>query len=166
MPWKSPNQYGDILLFGEGRREREAVGDMKKREEENLHARRARRLQKSPAQQGVGYRRFTPPSTSPTAKGLKVLGLGWRGILPCAEVGRVLSGDLMPFKPLSLGLTGALLPPPGLSPAHNHAPLSSVVATWQALPEDSAGLCAWWFLQSFEGPPLNQSHDPTTVPDP
>ena len=31
---KNANQYGDILLFGEGRREREAVGDMKKREEE------------------------------------------------------------------------------------------------------------------------------------
>ena len=34
VPRKSPNQYGDILLFGEGRREREAVGEMKKREEE------------------------------------------------------------------------------------------------------------------------------------
>ena len=36
--------------------------------------------------------------------------------IACAEVGRVLSGVLMPFKPLSLGLTGALLPPPELLP--------------------------------------------------
>ena len=27
---ENPNQYGDILLFGEGRREREAMGDRKK----------------------------------------------------------------------------------------------------------------------------------------
>ena len=62
----------DILLFGEGRREREAVGDRK----EDVHARRAPRLQKSPPEQGGGYRRFTPPSTSLTAKGLRVLGVG------------------------------------------------------------------------------------------
>ena len=76
---ENPNQYGDILLFGEGRREREAVGD-KKEYEENVHARRAPRLQKSPPEQGGGYRRFTPPSTSLTAKGLRVLGVGWRGM--------------------------------------------------------------------------------------
>ena len=28
---ESPNQYGDILLFGERRREREAVGDSKRK---------------------------------------------------------------------------------------------------------------------------------------
>ena len=39
-----------------------------------------------------------------------------------AGVGQVLSGPLMPFKPLSVGLAGALLPPPGLSPAHDDAP--------------------------------------------
>ena len=75
----NPNQYGDILLFGEGRGEREAVGDGKECEE-NVHARRDPRLQKSPPEQGGGYRRFTPPSTSLTAKGLRVLGVGWRGI--------------------------------------------------------------------------------------
>ena len=32
----------------------------------------------------VGYRIFTPPSTSLTAKGLRVFGVGWRGILPWA----------------------------------------------------------------------------------
>ena len=76
---ENPNQYGDILLFGEGRREREAVGD-RKEYEDNVHARRAPRLQKSPPEQGSGYRMFTPTSTSLTAKGLRVLGLGWRGI--------------------------------------------------------------------------------------
>ena len=76
VPQKTPSQYGDILLFGEGRREREAVGYRTR----NVHARRAPRLQKSPPQQGGGYRRFTPPSTSLTAKGLRVLGVWWRGI--------------------------------------------------------------------------------------
>ena len=66
----------DILLFGEGRREREAVGDRK----DDVHARRAPRLPKSPLEQGSGYRRFTPPSTPLTAEGLRVLGVGWRGI--------------------------------------------------------------------------------------
>ena len=69
---ENPNQYGDILLFGEGRREREAVADRK----EYVHARRAPRLQKSPPVQGGGYRRFTPSSTSLTTKGLRVLGVG------------------------------------------------------------------------------------------
>ena len=64
----------DILLFGEGRREREAVGDRK----EDVHARRAPRLQKSPPEQGGGYRRFTPPSTSLTAKAWE--SLGWGGV--------------------------------------------------------------------------------------
>ena len=76
---ENANQYGDILLFGEGRREREAVGDSKKYED-NVHARRAPRLQKFAPEQGRGYRMFTPPSTSLTAKGLRVLGVGWRGI--------------------------------------------------------------------------------------
>ena len=76
---ENPNQYGDISLFGEGKREREAVGDGKEYEE-NVHARRAPRLQKSPPEQGGGYRRFTPLSTSLTTKGLRVLGVGWRGI--------------------------------------------------------------------------------------
>ena len=76
---ENPNQYGDILLFGERRREREAVGD-RKEHEDNVHARRAPRLQKSPREQGGGYRMFTPPSTSLTAEGLRVLGVGWRGI--------------------------------------------------------------------------------------
>ena len=48
--------------------------------EDNVHARRAPRLQKSPPEQGGGYRMFTPPSTSLTAKGLRVLGVGLRGI--------------------------------------------------------------------------------------
>ena len=69
---ENPNRYGYILLFGEGRREREAVGDSKEYEE-NVHARRAPRLQTSSPEQGEGYRRFTPPSTSLTAKGLRVL---------------------------------------------------------------------------------------------
>ena len=73
---KAPNQYGDISLFGEGRREREAVGHRKR----NVHARRAPRLQKSPLEQGFWYHRFTPLSTPLTAKGLRVLGMGWRGI--------------------------------------------------------------------------------------
>ena len=47
---ENPKQYGDILLFREGRREREAVGD-RKEFEENVHARRAPRLQKSPPEQ-------------------------------------------------------------------------------------------------------------------
>ena len=34
VPPKNPNQYGDLLLFAEQRREREAVGDTKKHEEE------------------------------------------------------------------------------------------------------------------------------------
>ena len=80
VPRRNPNQHGDILLFGEGRREREAVRDMKKGEEQNVHARGTPQLQKSAAEQGGGYRRFTPPSTSLTAKGLRVLGVGWRGI--------------------------------------------------------------------------------------
>ena len=47
LPQKeNPNQYGDILLFGERRREQEAVGD-RKEHEDNVHARRAARLQKS-----------------------------------------------------------------------------------------------------------------------
>ena len=45
-----------------------------------MHAQRAPRLQKSPPEQGSGYRMFTPPSTSLTAKGLRVLGLGWGGV--------------------------------------------------------------------------------------
>ena len=48
--------------------------------EDNLHARCAPPLQKSPPEQGGGYRMFTPQSTSRTAKGLRVLGVGWRGI--------------------------------------------------------------------------------------
>ena len=76
---ENPNQYGDILLFGERRREREEVRD-RKEHEDNVHARRAPRLQKSPPEQGGGYRMFTPPSTSLTAKGLRVLGVGLRGI--------------------------------------------------------------------------------------
>ena len=76
---KNPNQYGDILLFGERRREQEAVGD-RKEHEDNVHARRAPRLQKSPPKQGAGYRMFTPPSTSLTAKDLRVLRVRWRGI--------------------------------------------------------------------------------------
>ena len=76
---ENPNQDRDILLFEERRREREAVGD-RKEHEDNVHARRAPRSQKSPAEQGGGYRMFTPPSTSLTAKGLRVLGVGLRGI--------------------------------------------------------------------------------------
>ena len=76
VPRKKPNQYPDILLSEEGGREREAVGDMKKRERRKLHARPAPRLQKSPAKQGGGYRRFSPPPSSLTAKGLRVLGVG------------------------------------------------------------------------------------------
>ena len=34
LPRKKPNQYGDTILFGEGKGEQEATGDMKKREEE------------------------------------------------------------------------------------------------------------------------------------
>ena len=79
LPKENPNQYGDILLFGEGRREREAVGD-RKEHEDNVHARRAPRLQKSPPEQGGGHRMFPPPSTSLTAEGLRVLGLRYRGI--------------------------------------------------------------------------------------
>ena len=45
----------------------------------NVHARRAPRLQNSPMEQSGGYRRFTPPSDCLTAKGLRVLGVGWRG---------------------------------------------------------------------------------------
>ena len=75
---------------------------MKKLEEENVHARRAPRLQKFPPEQGGGYRRFTPPSTFLTAKGFRVLGVEWRGILPWAEVGHVLYGVLMPFKPMCI----------------------------------------------------------------
>ena len=52
----------------------------RKREEENVHARCAPRLQKSPLEQGGGYRMFTPRSTSLTAKGLRVLEVGWRGM--------------------------------------------------------------------------------------
>ena len=48
--------------------------------EDNVHARRAPRLQKSRPERGGGYRMFTPASTSPTAKGLRVLGVGWLGI--------------------------------------------------------------------------------------
>ena len=52
---ENPNQYGDILLFGERRRELEAVGD-RKEHEDGVHARRAPRLQKSPPEQHRGYR--------------------------------------------------------------------------------------------------------------
>ena len=51
-----------------------------KKREDNVHARRAPRLQKSAPEQHAGYRMFTPPSTSLIARGLRVLGVGWRGI--------------------------------------------------------------------------------------
>ena len=76
---ESPNRYGDILLFWVGRREQEAVGDSKEYEDE-VHARRAPRLQKSRPEQGGAYCKFSPPTPSLTAKGLRVLGVGWRGI--------------------------------------------------------------------------------------
>ena len=37
-----------------------------------------------------------------------------------------------------------------------------MLTTWQALPEDSAGLCAWWCLQGFGVPPRTE----TTTPRP
>ena len=58
-----------------------------------MHARCAPWLQESPPGQGVGYCRLTPLSTSLTAKGSRVLGVGWRGILPGGEVGYVLFGS-------------------------------------------------------------------------
>ena len=76
VPRKNAKQNGDILFSGERRREREAVRDRKKCEGSNMHAWRTPRLQKSPPEQDGGYRRFTPPSTSLTAKGLRVLGVG------------------------------------------------------------------------------------------
>ena len=48
---KKPNEYEGILLSGEGRIEREAVG--------NVQASPAPPLQISQAEQGGGYRRFT-----------------------------------------------------------------------------------------------------------
>ena len=51
-----------------------------RKHEDNVHARRAPWLQKSRPEQGGGYCMFTPPSTSLTAEGLRVLGVGWQGI--------------------------------------------------------------------------------------
>ena len=45
VPRKNLDQYGDILLFGEGRREPEAVGDRTR----NVHTRRAPGLHRSRA---------------------------------------------------------------------------------------------------------------------
>ena len=78
-------------------REREAVGDNIRK----IHAQRAPRLQLSSLLQGGGYRRFTPGSTSLTARGLTVLGMGWRGIKPGAQVGCFLLWVLMRFTPLT-----------------------------------------------------------------
>ena len=72
---REQNSMRVMLLCGKGRKEREAVGDNTK----GLYARRAHRLQTSPAEQGSGYRRFTPPSTSLTAC-LRILGVVWDGI--------------------------------------------------------------------------------------
>ena len=41
-------------------------------------------------------------------------------------------------------------------------PPSRVLTTWQALPEDSTGLCAWWCLPGFGVPPGTE----TTTPRP
>ena len=76
---ENPNQYGDILLSWERRREQEAVAD-RKEHEDDVHAWRAPRLQKSLPEQGGGYRMFTPLFTSLIAKGLRVLGVRWRGV--------------------------------------------------------------------------------------
>ena len=70
---------GIYCCLGKGG-ESEKRWETEKEREDNVHARRAPRLQKSQAELGGGYRMFTPPSTSLIAKGLRVLGLGWPGI--------------------------------------------------------------------------------------
>ena len=43
------------------------------------------------------------------------------------------------------------------SPAYDDAPRLRVLTTWQALPEDSTGLCAWWCLKGFGVPPRTET---------
>ena len=70
---------GIYYCFGKRGESEKRLGDRKERED-NVHARRAPRLQKSQPEQGGGYRMFTPPSTSLDAKGLRLLGVGWGGV--------------------------------------------------------------------------------------
>ena len=144
-PRKNPNQYGDILLSGEGGREREALGDRTI----NVHAQSTLRLQKSPPEQGGGYRRFTPPSTSLTAKGLRVLcgGVAWH--IACGGSGTSSFGGLNAIQTPILGSHCSAPTTTRTKSCPLWCPPSRVLTRWQALPEDSVRLCAWWFLQGF-----------------
>ena len=70
---KALANMGIYYCLGKGGESQKRLETRRKREKENVHARRAPRLQKSPPERGGGYRMFTPPSTSLTAKGLRVL---------------------------------------------------------------------------------------------
>ena len=71
----------------------------------------------------------------------------------------------MSFKPVSVGLTGALLPPPGLSPAHDDASVkgpNNVASTSRRLYR----VVRMVVFARFQSVAPYQNHDPTTVPDP
>ena len=79
-------------------------------------------------------------------------------------MGRVLSGVLMPFKPLSLGLTGALLPPPGLLP--QVLPTMTPPVKGANTSRRLYRVVRMVVFARFRSAALYRNHDPTTVPDP
>ena len=68
MEKKPLTNMGIYYCLGKGGESEKRWEAGRLREEENLHARRAPRLQKSPPEQGGGYRMCTPASTPLTAK--------------------------------------------------------------------------------------------------
>ena len=71
----------------------------------------------------------------------------------------------MPFQPLSVGLAGALLPPPERSPAHDDAPVkgaNNMASTSRRLYR----VVRMVVFARFQSAAPYRNHDPTTVPDP